>query len=185
MIDVGQADSLSHWSDSFLGQSVMSITVWLGKLGNQIRLGMHRVGAWFGTNQRPTSKDDTLGRRGERAAAAYLQELGYQIVCCSYQTVDGELDLVAIDQEVIVYVEVKTLKRPGSRPEAAVNRKKRLQIIKLAKSFAASRGLLHHRSRFDVVAVVWPDPDSPPLIRHHKSAFRGDERTPGVYSREH
>lgn len=132
-----------------------------------------------------TPKHESLGYRGELAAADYLRQQGYQIVCHSFQAGDGELDLVALDGEVVVYVEVKTLQRPGSRPEAAVHYHKRRQLIRLARVFAASRGLLHHTSRFDVVAVVWPDPAQPPLIRHHRHAFRGDDDARGVYRRDH
>lgn len=136
---------------------------------------------WNRTPAAPLAKHLNLGYRGELAAADFLRRLGYQIVCHGYETADGELDLIAIDGDVVVYVEVKTLKRPGSRPEAAVHRRKRQQLIKLARSFAASRGLLHHRSRFDVVAVIWPDPDQEPEIRHHRQAFRDDEHQRGVY----
>lgn len=140
---------------------------------------------WTHPNASPSAKQNSLGYRGEVAAADFLRGLGYQIVCHGYQTSDGELDLVAIDGEVVVYVEVKTLQRPGSRPEAAVDRRKRKQLIKLARAFAASRGLLHQRSRFDVVAVVWPDPNQPPQIRHHMHAFRDDDHQRGVFRREH
>jgi putative endonuclease len=132
-----------------------------------------------------TPKHESLGYRGELAAADYLRQQGYQIVCHGFQTADGELDLVAVDGQVVVYVEVKTLQRAGSRPEAAVHYHKRRQLIRLARVFAASRGLLHHSSRFDVVAVVWPDPAQPPLIRHHRHAFRGDDDTRGGYHRDH
>ncbi|MBL8892425.1 MAG: YraN family protein [Planctomycetaceae bacterium] len=133
----------------------------------------------------PTAKQNSLGYRGELVAADFLRGRGYQIVCHGYQTSDGELDLVAIDGDVVVYVEVKTLRRPDSRPEAAVHRRKRKQLIKLARIFAASRGLLHQRSRFDVIAVIWPDPQQPPQIRHHIHAFRDDDHQRGVFQWEH
>lgn len=136
---------------------------------------------WGETPPPGNVKSSSLGYRGELAAADYLRTLGYQIVCHGYTTSDGELDLIAIDGEVIVYVEVKTLQRPGSRPEAAVHRQKRGQLIKLARAFAASRGLLHQRSRFDVIAVVWPDPHQEPEIRHHQNAFRDDQHERGVF----
>lgn len=147
-------------------------------------LALTKLG-WTNRNAAPTAKQNSLGYRGELAAADFLRGIGYQIVCHGYQTAEGELDLVAIDGEVVVYVEVKTLQRPGSRPEAAVHRRKRKTLIKLARAFAASRGLLHQRSRFDVIAIVWPDPNQPPQIRHHVHAFRDDDHQRGVFRWEH
>ena len=149
-------------------------------LDEVLALVWEQVG-WAKTKPPASTKHASLGYRGELAAADYLRGLGYQVVCHGYKTTDGELDLIALDRDVVVYVEVKTLQRPGSRPEAAVDRHKRQQLIKLARAFAASRGLLHQRSRFDVVAVIWPDPSTPPEIRHHENAFRDDQHQRGVY----
>lgn len=123
----------------------------------------------------PTSwvDKDQLGKRGEQEAAAYLKKVGYTILDQGFETSFGELDIVALDDETIVYVEVKTRKSDYHRPELAVDRGKRKKIIKLAEVFAGSRGLLHHKSRFDVIAIVWDSPNHPPVIRHHKNAFRG------------
>lgn len=116
---------------------------------------------------------DQLGKRGEQEAAAYLRNFGYTILHQGFETSFGELDIVALDGETIVYVEVKTRKSDYHRPELAVDLRKRKKIIKLAEVFAGSRGLLHHKSRFDVIAIVWDSPSHPPVIRHHKNAFRG------------
>ncbi len=157
---------------------------WLATLRECCALVAEKL-PWGRSKRSPSAKKSSLGYRGELAAAAYLERLGYRIVCHGYATSDGELDLIAIDGEVVVYVEVKTLQRPGSRPEAAVHRNKRRQLIKLARAFAASRGLLHQRSRFDVVAIIWPDPNQPPEIRHHLHAFRDDQHQRGVYRWDH
>jgi len=130
-------------------------------------------------------REPGLGKRGEQAAEEFLRQLGYRIVARSYRTAWGELDLIAVDDQTIVYVEVKTLRRPSGKPERAVGFKKRRQLIKLAQSFAASRGLRHQKSRFDVVAVTWPDADQAPAIRHYKHAFRGPDQGVGGYHREH
>lgn len=156
----------------------------LTKLREQCAVAAEQWG-WGRSKRPPAAKQSSLGYRGELAAAAFLERLGYRIVCHGYETPDGELDLIAVDGDIVVYVEVKTLKRPGSRPEAAVHRNKRRQLIKLARAFAASRGLLHQRSRFDVVAVIWPDPDREPEIRHHLHAFRDDQHQRGVFRWEH
>ena len=56
-----------------------------------------------------------FGDRGERAAARYLRRAGMRIVTRGYDTLWGEIDLVARDGEFVVFVEVKT-RRPECRP---------------------------------------------------------------------
>ena len=50
----------------------------------------------------------SLGRRGEQLAAEHLERLGYRVVARNYRTRFGELDLVATDDYVLVFCEVKT-----------------------------------------------------------------------------
>ena len=49
-----------------------------------------------------------LDLRGERAAAKYLKRLGYRILAARDRSGLGEIDLVALDGQTIVFVEVKT-----------------------------------------------------------------------------
>ena len=55
---------------------------------------------------RPTPRP--LGQRGERYAALWLRKRGYKIVAGGHRTRYGEIDLVAVLGETIVFVEVKT-----------------------------------------------------------------------------
>lgn len=59
-----------------------------------------------------------LGHRGERMAEAYLQQKGLRIVERNYRTARGEIDLVAWDGDVLVFVEVRT--RSGLRYGSAL-----------------------------------------------------------------
>lgn len=129
--------------------------------------------------------DDSLGRRGETAAAEFLQTQGYIILDQNFRLNWGELDLIAIDEKTVVYVEVKTLRSARGKPELAVNAKKREQLIKLAKIYASRRDLLHQKSRFDVIGINWPDPHLPPTIHHFKNAFRGPDIGTQGYTRWH
>lgn len=113
---------------------------------------------------------DALGWRGESLAAKHLRSKGYRILVRNYDCGGAEIDIVALDGNTLVFVEVKTRQsEDNARPEAQVNRHKQQQI-----SRAARRYIAHYktppRTRFDVVAIVWPD-GGEPIVRHHTAAF--------------
>lgn len=113
-----------------------------------------------------------LGRRGEDAAAQYLQRLGYQILARADQAKTGELDLVARDRQTIVFVEVKTRQSPDTgRPAEAVDAAKQRRLSRLAVTFLKRHGLLESPARFDVIAVTWPEGQRRPAIEHFPNAF--------------
>jgi putative endonuclease len=110
-----------------------------------------------------------LGDRGEQAAARYLRRQGLRILCRGYRTDHGEIDLVARDGEVTVFVEVKA-RRQGV-PAEAVTLEKQRRLTLAGLHFLKKHRLLEHQSRFDVVAIIWPDDASSPQIEHIQNAF--------------
>jgi putative endonuclease len=113
-----------------------------------------------------------LGRRGEKAAARYLQRLGYVIVARGQRAAIGEIDLVAVDGRTVVFVEVKTrTTQDAGHPSDAVDDAKQRRLTRLALSYLQRHDLLECRSRFDVVAVTWGDANQRPLIEHYANAF--------------
>jgi putative endonuclease len=110
-----------------------------------------------------------FGDRGERAAARYVRREGLRILARGYDTLWGEIDLVARDGEVLVFIEVKT--RRSGTPAEAVTPEKQRRLTLAALHFLRRRNLLEARSRFDVVAVVWADDGRPPEIEHIRDAF--------------
>jgi putative endonuclease len=110
-----------------------------------------------------------FGDRGERAAARYLRRAGMRIVTRGYDTLWGEIDLVARDGEIVVFIEVKT-RRTGV-PAEAVTPEKQRRLTMAALHFLRSHDLLQQRCRFDVVAIVWADDRRPPRIEHIRDAF--------------
>ena len=110
-----------------------------------------------------------LGNRGEREAARYLRRRGLKIVRCGYRTNHGEIDLVAVEADVIVFVEIKT-RRQGT-PSEAVTLEKQRRLTLAALHFLRKHNLLEQRSRFDVVSILWPDLDQKPDIDHIRNAF--------------
>jgi putative endonuclease len=116
----------------------------------------------------------SLGQRGERLAERYLRRLGYCVVARRARDRLGELDLVAVDGRTVVFVEVKT--RRAGEPAAAVDARKQARLTRAALSFLQRHELLDCPSRFDVVAIEWPERGQP-TVRHYRSAF--DATGPG------
>ncbi len=110
-----------------------------------------------------------LGDRGERAAARFLRRRGLRVLARGYRTKLGEIDLIARDGDTLVFVEVKA-RRQGV-PAEAVTPEKQRRITLAALHFLRKYDLLEVRSRFDVVAIVWPDQRGKPEIEHFPSAF--------------
>lgn len=124
----------------------------------------------------------TLGQRGERAAARHLKRLGYRIVARGARSGLGELDLVAVDGRIVVFVEVKTrASQDAGHPSEAVDAAKQRRLTRLALGFLKRRGLLDCAARFDIVAVTWPAGQRRPTIEHFPNAFEATGRE-GMYS---
>jgi putative endonuclease len=124
---------------------------------------------WFAP-QSGAGVKDPLGDRGENRAARYLRERGYKILIRNFRCPLGEIDIVARDGRTLVFVEVKTRAEDEPMPEDQVNGFKRHQITKAAKYYLTRYGVPQPPSRFDVVAVVWPD-GKEPQVRHTQHAF--------------
>lgn len=113
-----------------------------------------------------------FGTRSERAAARFLKRLGYRIVARNHVCPHGELDLVAVDGNCIVFVEVRSTEAEDhSRPAASVDAAKQKRLSKLALHFLQKHNLLGCSARFDIVAVSWPAGQRQPTIVHHAHAF--------------
>ncbi len=112
-----------------------------------------------------------FGNRGEREAARYLRRQGYRILARQYRSQHGEIDLIALDQNVLVFVEVKTrASHAKGHPVEAVNFAKQKQISQAALAWTKRRRLLHQRGRFDIVGITW-ESGKRPVIEHYKDAF--------------
>jgi putative endonuclease len=99
--------------------------------------------------------DQTFGRRGEEAAVRHLEELGYRIEARNVRTPVGEIDIVARDGDVLVFVEVKARRsRRFGSPAAAVDRRKQRKIARCAQHYLKTAGRTDRRARFDVVSVI-------------------------------
>ena len=96
-----------------------------------------------------------IGQEAEEAAVSHLRKLGYRIVARNIRTPEGEIDIVARDSDVVVFLEVKARRshRFGSAL-SAVDRKKRRRIRESAANFMqfypqGEKTII----RFDVVTI--------------------------------
>lgn len=101
-----------------------------------------------------TEERIALGRFGEELAKKRLTELGYNILETNYRCSLGEIDLVARDGDVLVFVEIKTRKnRPLGEAKEAVHKRKQGQLSKVALAYLKYKNLWGSKARFDVVAI--------------------------------
>ncbi len=96
-----------------------------------------------------------LGKLGERHAARYLRKQGFVILTRNYRTPLGEIDIIAKEQDILAFVEVKTRSNGAyGLPQEAVDDRKQRQLIRVARLFLKECGDLEPLCRFDVVAVT-------------------------------
>ena len=96
------------------------------------------------------------GRRAERRAERYLGRQGLATVARNYARTTGEVDLIMLDAEQLVFVEVR-YRGPGawSRPLESVDRAKQRRIARTCELFRRDHPEHRFRSvRFDVVAAT-------------------------------
>lgn len=97
-----------------------------------------------------------MGKDGEKAVKALLEDKGYKILETNYRTRYGEIDIIASVERTLVFVEVKTrVSMNCGIPQEAVNYRKQQRIRKLAVEYLSKPG--HERYldlRFDVAAVT-------------------------------
>ena len=96
-----------------------------------------------------------LGRRGERCARTLLRERGLDILVTNYRGPRGEIDIVARDDTVLCFVEVKTRHRiVRSRPADAVGTAKKHSLSRTAHQYLREIGWPNVPYRYDIVEVV-------------------------------
>ncbi|MCP9448504.1 MAG: YraN family protein [Nitrospira sp.] len=112
-----------------------------------------------------------FGRASELMAEQFLRAKGYRILERNLRTSLGELDLVADDGGVLVFVEVKARATEAfGGALLAVGRRKQEKLVRLASQYTAQRRLSDRRCRFDVIAVQG-DPAQGGRIVHLENAF--------------
>lgn len=112
-----------------------------------------------------------IGEQAEKDAVALLKKNGYKILQKNYRVPFGEVDIIAKDKNILVFVEVKMRNNAGfGLPQEFVDKKKRKKIIAAAISYIKLNNIKNTDFRFDVVALG-NALEKPEII---KSAFETD-----------
>ena len=104
------------------------------------------------------SPKQLLGNKGEDLAVSYLQKHGYRIIARNFKARYGELDIIATQDNVLVFVEVKT--RVGHQygtPEEAITPRKLREVVKTAQYFSMLHEELPQSLRVDVIGIELND----------------------------
>ena len=108
-----------------------------------------------------------LGKTGEDSASRFLAQQGYRILERNFSIPSGEIDLIALDRDTLVFVEVKTRTSDAyGAPELAVDSRKQARMTKAALAYLKSRKLHQMPCRFDVVAITRTPEERIELIRN-------------------
>lgn len=125
-------------------------------------------------NAAPSKPIPSLGEHGERLAAEFLVNDGYRLVISNFKApvgrnskgvqVTGEIDIIALDGETLVFIEVKTRRSDEFTPVITnVDTRKQRQIIRTAKVYRKIFGIREMQYRYDVVTVLMPKHAEPTI----------------------
>ena len=113
------------------------------------------------------------GKRGEEIARVFLEKKGYELVEMNYQNRMGEIDLIMIDGDSLVFVEVKL--KVGDRfgsPEEMINKNKLWKIRRMAEAylmFDLKIAKKYEKYRIDAVCIVLGEDKEVEKIRHYEN----------------
>lgn len=142
---------------------------------------MSQIISLFRLTGNTEKRGESLGERGERLAARFLERNGYRLAAANFRLpigrntrgalVNAEIDLVAYDGETLCFIEVKTRSHTAvAAPESAVDLRKRRQITRAARVYRKLFGLTNADYRFDVISIVWSENEA--KIELFKSFWR-------------
>lgn len=119
-----------------------------------------------------TIRRKLLGRKGEDAAARYLEKNNYHVLYRNYSCRLGEIDIVAREREVIVFVEVRSRSSDNyGTPQESITSRKKMKLRQLAWHYLKSVGKTNESCRFDVIAVLFDKEGRIIRLEHIENAF--------------
>lgn len=117
-------------------------------------------------------KRSEVGKFGEEEAVRFLKKKRYDIIARNWRNKFGEIDIIALDRETVVFVEVRT-KMTGDfgTPQESVTKVKMRQIVKAASNYIREKRLEEESIRFDFIGVIADKDAGKPSISHIENAF--------------
>ena len=115
------------------------------------------------------NRNRKIGNNGEKLAAEYLIQEGYEIVALNWRNGHKEIDIIARKETIFIFIEVKTrkTKRQGF-PEESISASKINSVTEAARIFLEDKS--YTDVRFDVIAIFQPSKDKTDFL-HIKDAF--------------
>ena len=141
----------------------------------------------FEDKRSPVPETRRVGELGEKLAAQFLVKNGYRLVMANFKvpvgrnsrgaSVTGEIDLIALEDDVLCFVEVKTRSSDEfAAPVAAVDLRKQRQITRTARVYRKTYQLEKIKFRYDVVSIILKTDAKPQIVIFknfwHESKFR-------------
>lgn len=140
-------------SSSIWNRAVASLSRWWVRTVQAI-LPDASVGPSDNKPHLPQTDHISVGSIGEAIAFKHLQQLGFRLIEKNFRILGGEIDLIMLDHEAIVFVEVKSLVTTiHDDPSEAVDNRKQQLLTRGALAYLKQRRWLERAARFDVVAV--------------------------------
>ena len=101
------------------------------------------------------AQHNELGKKGEQAAATFMKSKGYKVLERNWRIYRHEIDIVAEDEEYIIFVEVKTrTTREWGNPEDFIGKGKIKRIVEAADLYLQDSDI-DKPARFDIISAVW------------------------------
>jgi putative endonuclease len=110
-----------------------------------------------------------LGQLGEKLACDFLRKQGYKIIDQNYRTRGGEIDVIAKEGEMVVFVEVKTrISAEFGYPEEAIDARKQHKLAMTAEAYLAAHQLYEADYRIDAIGIEMERGGQLKNLRHEK-----------------
>ena len=122
------------------------------------------------------SQKSDLWILAEVVSCSFLQRNGYVIIERNYRCPYGEIDVIAVKDQEIIFIEVKSRSRNMQTTFSSVSIRKRLKIIRSATTYIMENPQYdQHCMRFDVIGLIYHKKEQLFEIKHLEDAFRVDE----------
>ena len=114
-------------------------------------------------------QSNIYGKKSEIIASKFLKKKGFKIIDTNYKNKIGEIDIIAMDNDYLVFIEVKArMSRAFGEPAEAVDTQKQQKIRNVAELYLLQNDKMENKCRFDVITLLG---DEDPIIDHIINAF--------------
>lgn len=111
-----------------------------------------------------------FGKKNEKLATGFLKRNGFRILQKNFRAPGGEIDIIAADGNMFVFVEVKARRSDRyGHPKLAITPTKQRHLSAAAMTYLKKMGQTGSRARFDVITIQYAD--DRPKIEHIRNAF--------------